>query len=459
MSGRGESPDEAPQKQEKRQRDAARTPSPARSLEEELATLSEERQRLAFAQRIGRIGTFEWDIPGQQITWTPELEALYGLPPGSFEGSYEGWARRVHPDDLAQAEESLQRAVRGESPYEAEFRVVWPDGSIHWLRAKGDLLPDNERRTRGVIGVNIDITERKEAEEQLAAQTALLQTAHRDLQNLNANLEAMVLQRTQEYLETAETLRQLNVELERSNQELQDFAHVASHDLQEPLRKIQAFGNLLEEEYGPALGDGKAYLDRMRIAASRMQRLINDLLTFARVTTKAQPFLEVDLNSIVQEAIDDLEASTRANQGEIEVGPLPTIEADPIQMRQVFQNLIGNALKFHRPEIPPRIKISAELSNEIGESATIERQVCTIRVEDNGIGFDEKYLDRIFTVFQRLHGKGQYEGTGVGLAVVRKIVARHNGTITAQSTPGEGSVFLIVLPTAQTTKDIEAYAG
>lgn len=461
MSGRGESSDRTPQEQE--QPYAARASSSEqrkpRSLEEEIARFTEERQRFTFAQRIGRIGTFEWDIPSKQITLTPELEALYGLPPGGLEGSYESWTRRVHPEDLAQAEESLQRAARGESPYEAEFRVVWPDGSIHWLLAKGDLLLDNERRARRVIGVNIDITERKEAEEQLAAQTALLQAAHRDLQNLNANLEAMVIQRTQEYLETAETLRQLNTELERSNQELQDFAHVASHDLQEPLRKIQAFGNLLEEEYGAVLGDGKAYLDRMRIAASRMQRLINDLLTFARVTTRAQPFLEIDLNSIVQEAIDDLEASVRANHGEVEVSPLPIIEADPMQMRQVFQNLIGNALKFHRPEIPPHVKISAEVSNEAGDNPSPERQICTIRVEDNGIGFDEKYLDRIFTVFQRLHGKGQFEGTGVGLAVVRKIITRHNGTITAQSTPGEGSTFIIVLPITQTPKDIEAYVG
>lgn len=461
MAGRGESFDDAPQKQEKEQSHTPQGSSSARttlrSLEEEIARLSAERQRLTFAQRIGRIGTFEWEIPNKRITWTPELEALYGLPPDGLGGSYERWKQRIHPDDLAQAEESLRRAVRGEAPYEAEFRVIWPDGSVHWLLAKGDLQLDEGRGTRRVIGVNIDITERKEAEEQLAAQTALLQAAHRDLQNLNANLEAMIIQRTQEYLETAETLRQLNAELERSNQELQDFAHVASHDLQEPLRKIQAFGNLLEDEYGPELGEGKAYLDRMRLAASRMQRLINDLLTFARVTTRARPFLETDLNIIVQEAIDDLEASVRAHRGEIEVGPLPTIEADPLQMRQVFQNLIGNALKFHKPDVPPHVRISAEISNEAGEDSSPERQFCTIRVEDNGIGFDEKYLDRIFTVFQRLHGREQYEGTGVGLAVVRKIIARHNGTITAQSTQGVGSTFIIVLPTTQTIKDTEAY--
>jgi len=461
MAERGESFDDAPQKQEEEPSPTPHASSSAqttlRSLEEEIARLTAERQRLTFAQRVGRIGTFEWDIPSTRITWTSELEALYGLPPGGLEGRYERWRQSVHPDDLARAEESLQRAARGEASYEAEFRVIWPDGSIHWLLAKGNLQIDETRGTRRIIGVNIDITERKEAEEQIASKTALLQIAHQELQHLNANLESLVIQRTHEYLEMVETLRQLNAELERSNQELQDFAHVASHDLQEPLRKIQAFGNLLEEEYGQELGDGKAYLDRMRVAASRMQRLINDLLMFARVTTRAQPFLETDLNLIAQEAIEDLEASVRLHQGKIELGPLPTIEADPLQMRQVFQNLIGNALKFHKPDVPPHVRISAEVRNQAGADSSPEQQFCTLRVEDNGIGFDEKYLDRIFTVFQRLHGKGQYEGTGVGLAVVRKIITRHNGTITAQSTPGVGSTFIIVLPTTQTAKDREAY--
>src|SRR5581483_10423154 len=286
-------------------------------------------QRLELALQIGHIGTFEWNIPNNHIHWTPELEALHGLSPGEFEGNYENWVRRIHPDDLKQAEENLHEALAGDSPYNAEYRVVWPDGTVRWLLAKGQVSHGRHGRPLHMIGVNIDISERKATEQEKIEM-------NQRLQDLNANLETMVAQRT-------EVLNQLNTELQRSNQELQDFAYVASHDLQEPLRKIQAFGNLLEEEYGAQLGDGKAYLDRMRVAASRMQRLINDLLTFARVTTKAQPFLETDLNSVIQEAIDDLEASVRAHRGKIEVGPLPVIEADPLQMRQVFQNLIGNA--------------------------------------------------------------------------------------------------------------------
>ncbi len=272
---------------------------------------------------------------------------------------------------------------------------------------------------------------------------------YQNLQDLNATLEAKVEQRTA-------VLHQLNTELQRSNQELQDFAYVASHDLQEPLRKIQAFGNLLEEEHGHALGDGKAYLDRMRNAATRMRVLIEDLLTFSRVTTQAAPFSQVDLNAVIRQVIDDVEPRLQASQGHIEAQPLPTIEADPGQIHQLFQNLIVNALKFHRPNVPPLVKVSAEVQTS-SETASAEftpipvqmEQHCLLSIEDNGIGFDEKYLDRIFTVFQRLHGKSDYEGTGIGLAVVRKIVERHSGSVTARSSIGKGTTFIITLPITQ----------
>ncbi len=267
------------------------------------------------------------------------------------------------------------------------------------------------------------------------------------LQEFNTSLEALVAERTEALTETSESLRQLNAELQRSNQELQDFAYVASHDLQEPLRKIQAFGNLLEDEYGATLDEGNTYLDRMRNAASRMQVLINDLLTFSRVTTKALPFSQINLTVIAKEVVVDLEMLVKATEGSIEIAQLPIIEADPLQMRQLLQNLIGNALKFHRSGIPPLVRVSAEVCVD---PQTDEEQ-CLLAIEDNGIGFDEKYLDRIFIVFQRLHGRGEYEGTGIGLAVVRKIVERHHGTITARSTVGNGSTFLVTLPVRQKT--------
>ncbi len=396
--------------------------------------LKTSQERLTLSQQIGRVGTFEWDVHGNRLLWTPELEVLYGLAPGGSEGDYQNWARRVHPDDVKRTEEQMRAAVENGSPYNIEYRVVWPDGSVHWLLVKGEITYEDGQPSR-MIGVNIDITERKETEQQLAA-------LNQDLQELNATLEARVEQRT-------EALGQLNTELQRSNQELQDFAYVASHDLQEPLRKIQSFGNLLQDEYGEELGEGRAYLDRMRNAATRMRILIEDLLAFSRVATRAQPFTRVDLGETVRQVVDDLEARLESTEGEITVGDLPTIDADARQMYQLFQNLIANALKFHRRDVAPVVKVSAELFTDATESPSSAQQRCRILVEDNGIGFDEKYLDRIFTVFQRLHGKEEYEGTGIGLAVVRKIAERHGGSITARSKVGEGTTFIVTMPVMQ----------
>ncbi len=238
-----------------------------------------------------------------------------------------------------------------------------------------------------------------------------------------------------------EQTRVLNQELGRSNRELQDFAYVASHDLQEPLRKIQAFGDRLKSKYGSTLNDeGRDYLDRMQNAARRMHTLINDLLAYSRVATKVQPFTPVDLNQVAREVLGDLEVGAQQSGGRVEVSELPVLDADALQMRQLLQNLIGNALKFHLPERTPVVRVTAE---------TMGDGLCQIAVADNGIGFEEKYLDRIFTPFQRLHGRSEYEGTGMGLAVCRRIAERHGGAITAQSIPGQGTTFLVTLPLKQ----------
>ena len=271
-----------------------------------------------------------------------------------------------------------------------------------------------------------------------------------DLEEFNYQLEDRVIQRTHELesankVLTAEVSRRKKAEKELkeysknlaiSNQELQDFAYVASHDLQEPLRKIQAFGDILESEYADQLTDGVEYLDRMKKAASRMSVLIEDLLAFSRVSTRARPNSLVDLNVVAKEVLSDLEAQLTRTKGKVEVSPLPHIMADSTHMRQLFQNLIGNALKFHKPDEPPIVKVYEKPT----ETAHV------VYVEDNGIGFDEKYVDKIFSVFQRLHGKDEYEGTGIGLAVVHKIAERYNGTITAKSKKGKGSVFAFTFP-------------
>ena len=291
-----------------------------------------------------------------------------------------------------------------------EMQVRQHNGTIIWVRDTGQTVRDADGQVLYYEGAMEDITERKRAEEALA-------------------------QRAEE--------------LARSNAELEQFSYVASHDLQEPLRKIQAFGDRLKTKYGDALsGQGGDYLERMQNAAARMQILINDLLTFSRVTTKAQPFVPVDLAKVTREVVSDLEVRIEETGGRVEVDDLPTIDADPLQMRQLLQNLIGNALKFHREEAPV-VKIHSQLLKDEeprSEGSASDDGLCQITVQDNGIGFDEKYTDRIFGIFQRLHGRSTYEGTGVGLAICRKIVERHGGSITAESTPGQGTTFIVTLP-------------
>jgi PAS domain S-box-containing protein len=235
-----------------------------------------------------------------------------------------------------------------------------------------------------------------------------------------------------------EALEHRTAELERSNKELQDFASIASHDLQEPLRKVMAFGDRLRAQAGAALDEtGNDYLNRMQNAAVRMSLLVEALLDYSRVTTKARPFERVDLNAVAADVLSDLETRIQESGARVEVGSLPTIMADVLQMRQLLQNLIANALKFHPPDRPPHVAVSAMPSP--GGS-------WSIAVQDHGVGFDEAYTDRIFRPFQRLYGRAEFPGSGMGLAICRKIVDRHGGTIEARSRPGEGFVFTFTLP-------------
>lgn len=230
-------------------------------------------------------------------------------------------------------------------------------------------------------------------------------------------------------------------QLERSNRELQEFAYVASHDLQEPLRKIIAFGDRLERSASQKLdGVEQDYVRRMQRAATRMRGMIDGLLNLSRVTTKAQPFVPVNLNRVMSDILLDLEVRIESSKAEVQVGPLPTVRADPVQMRQLLLNLTANAIKFSRPGVPPVVKISGSTTRQDGH-----RKV-ELHVSDNGIGIDERFSERIFQPFQRLHGMGEYEGSGMGLAIVHKIIERHGGSIQLSSKPGEGSTFIIILP-------------
>ncbi|MFQ3178611.1 MAG: signal transduction histidine kinase [Pseudoalteromonas tetraodonis] len=261
-----------------------------------------------------------------------------------------------------------------------------------------------------------------------------------ELEMQNETLASKVTERTQE-------LTLYSDELSRSNRELEEFAFVASHDLQEPLRKIQAFSDRLESMFKDELGEkGADYIARMKNAAQRMSNLINDLLEFSRVTTRGKDFTDTNLNSILNDILSDLEIAINESNAQVITVDMPIIQADPSQMHQLFLNLISNAVKFRAPNVNPVIDIGFERINEFSEEHNSKVSWHVITVKDNGIGFSAEYADKIFVPFQRLHGRSQYKGTGIGLSVCRRIVERHGGTITAISTPNEGATFIIKLP-------------
>ncbi|TDE15474.1 hybrid sensor histidine kinase/response regulator [Dyadobacter psychrotolerans] len=259
----------------------------------------------------------------------------------------------------------------------------------------------------------------------------------------NEVLEQQVALRTHELLDK-------NAELEITNHELQQFAWVVSHDLKEPLRKIQTFSQLVKDKFLKENPEAISYLDRSIGASARMSRLISDLLDYSRLSIQAQ-FQPTDLTVLVKELLTDFQEAIEEKNVKIHIGPIPIIDTISSQIRQVFQNLISNALKFSRDQIAPFINITSELieSKEIGASQKENGDFCRILIEDNGIGFDEKFLDRIFVIFQRLNNHTSYEGTGIGLAIAKKIIDKHNGLISAQSRENEGARFIIVLPVTQ----------
>jgi len=396
-----------------------------RESEARFRTLAEAMPQIVWLSRAD--GHVEYFNP-QWYIYTGELT----------DQSSRTWVDAVLPEDRAYVMARWQQALTDGTPYESEHRLRRHDQTYRWHLARGLAVQAPNGTITQWVGTITDIEVQR---------------------RYTQALEQQVRERTAELLEVVNVLRsEVDVrrraeqnaqvateELRRSNGELEQFAYVASHDLQEPLRKIQAFGSRLQTNYSPQLGDaGGDYLLRMLKSAGRMRQLIEDLLTFSRVTSKGQPFGPVDLRVVAEDVLSDLEIRIHQSNGTVEIAEMPTIHADPVQMGQLFQNLISNALKFHRPETPPVVRVTATLPAE-------ENSSCVLRFADNGIGFDVKYLDRIFQVFQRLHGRGEYEGTGVGLAICRKIVERHGGTITATSSPGEGATFIVTLPVRRST--------
>ncbi|WP_461139817.1 sensor histidine kinase [Spirosoma pomorum] len=369
-----------------------------------------------------------------QIVWATQPDGRHdffnqrwydftGLTPQ--ESFNEKWANALHPDDVERTNRVWDESLRTGNPYEIEYRMLRYDGQYRWLLGRALPMRDEAGHIVRWFGTCTDIHDQKA---------------------FSTELEERVAERTRE-LETA------NHDLKRSNENLQRFAYVASHDLQEPLRKIQSFGDILRQTYAGQLGDGVAMLERMQGAASRMSTLIRDLLAFSRITTQRSQFTNVSLDKVLNEVLLDLELVVQESGTIIDVGPMPTIWGDVPQLSQLFQNLISNAIKFRElnKKAPHQVSIRADLVHASDLPPKVNpafpaNQYHHITVSDTGIGFDEKYLDRIFEVFQRLHGRNQYAGTGIGLAIVQKVVDNHGGAISANSQPGQGATFSVYFP-------------
>jgi PAS domain S-box-containing protein len=349
-------------------------------------------------------GYWDWNLAAGTEYLSPTFKKMFGYEDHELPNAPETWQKLIFAEDLPGVLENFERHVRsrGSEPFYNEVRYRHRNGSAVWVICAGRVIewaPDGSAVR--MVGCHVDITGRKLTE-------ARLKTALQDLQS--------------------------------SKRELEEFAYVASHDLQEPLRKISAFGGLLVQECGAAVSaDGHDYLDHIMAAVKRMQTLINDLLQLSRIATRAKPFAPVDLNETLREVLEDLDARLKESGGTVTVEPLPALNADATQMRQIFQNLIANALKFRKPGEAPVVQVKAL---EVDKNAN-RAVLC---VEDHGIGFEPRFAERIFGLFQRLHGRQQYEGTGIGLAVCRRIVERHGGRITAEGRLGDGATFRLELP-------------
>lgn len=358
---------------------------------------SEERARLATAS--ARLGIFDWDVQNDVLVWDEQLHRILDVPL-DLTPSYAYWETRVHPDDLEGARRSLNEAMETSNELDMAFRVCRDDGVVTHIHCSAEIFRDDEDKVFRILGVNWDVTRQRELD--------------------------LLLQRQKE-------------DLERSNRDLEQFAYAASHDLQEPLRAVAGCAQILRELYRGRLdASADELIDHVVAGADRMRTLILDLLAYSRVGTRVQSLSLVSSLVAVADARANLATAITETAATLEIEPLPEVYADLGQLTLLFQNLIGNALKY-RSARPPHLRIRAEKHDD----------EIRFSVSDNGIGIEEQYFQRIFVLFQRLHGRGEYSGTGIGLALCQRIVERHDGRIWVESTPGEGSTFWFSLPTRE----------
>ncbi|HJW24316.1 MAG TPA: PAS domain S-box protein [Rhodocyclaceae bacterium] len=377
--------------------------------------LRQSKEDLELAVRGAAVGVWSWDVRTGKVMCSDRCSQLFGLERDCV-STFDEMLSRVHSDDRERIVAAIGRTLESGEEYNVEFRVVWPDGGVHWIAAIGrDLYEAGSGRPVGMRGIGLDITERKRHEEARAEWTRQLET------------------RIQE--RTAELVR-ANEALERSNLELQQFAFVAAHDLQTPLRSISGFAQLLQKDYEGRLDPrAEAWLEQLVRSAHRMRDIIHDILAYSRVESRGNVFRPTDFNELVDDVLATLDAPIRETGARVSRGDLPTLLGDRTQLAQVLQNLIDNALKYHGEEAP-RVHVSARRDG--GE--------WVFAVRDNGIGIAEKHRENIFDIFRRLHTQQEYPGTGIGLAICRRVIHRHGGRIWVESQPGRGSTFLFTLP-------------
>jgi len=366
--------------------------------------LQEAEKKATLAINSADLGVYEIDYASDSMLTDQRFKTIWGVDDPSFTRS--DYVRSIHPDDLHDRELAHQRSLRtGQLDYSA--RIFWPDGSARWLRITGTVIYDEHAKPIKLIGIAQDITD------------AVL---------ARRKIEEVVAERTRE-------LAEANEQLQRSNAELSQFAYIASHDLQEPIRKIATFASLLEDQ-PETLPAARNYLAKIISAANRMQTLIRGVLSYSVLSRTPRAFEPVDLNQILRDVLAEFDLLIEQKQAQIRYRPLPTIDAVPHQMTQLFTNLISNALKYTSDGSPPVVSIACRL--EDGQYH--------IDITDNGIGFAQEHAEQIFSIFKRLHRKTEYSGTGIGLAMCKKIVENHHGQISAQSQPGQGATIHLVLP-------------
>jgi PAS domain S-box-containing protein len=385
------------------QRVAARTLDLATTNTE----LRKSKELLGMTNDVARIGTFDLDSTADRANWSPVMEQIYGLAPAQFDGRMATWRSLVHPDDLAQFELGSAKTDETGVALHIEFRIVQPDRQVRWVASRAKRFANAEGQMVRVVGVNLDITDQRNREQEISA--------------VNATLERRVAERT--------------AELVRSNSELESFSYSVSHDLRAPLRHVDGFARILKEDHSAELSEeGARYLDRIIRAATQMGHLIDDLLNLARIGRKELIRQTVSLENLVRQTLADLHPeSARAIEWRVE--SLPERSCDPGLIKLVFTNLLSNAAKFTRACPFPIVEVG---------SCDIDG-VLTIFVRDNGVGFDPRYADKLFGVFQRLHRQEDFEGTGIGLATVQRIIQRHGGRVWAKSSPGCGATFFFTL--------------